>query len=314
MNLHLIYNTSFLSDHLIFLKDYISGAGILSGCLKRTHVRGRWPAKDLKKNIAAPILGLGILPNSSIGVVFMRERAALTPAQAKRQTRQKTYYQSHRDEIRQQQREYYRSIDKAVHAARVREYRRKNHDAYLAYRREYRAKNRERFAEYNRRAREKRKAQKAESQKERRIAAAEQTASRTYYERNRYELCRRRLGEECFRAMERVKAVCPERIERYLKQWPFETYADRRIKSQLRWWRIYPQHHLYDDCYDAGMLAYFYSIHRCAMMEYQHVHQYIAKMVRIFVICALNVGREAENLCRENDLRLCHMDHDVFDA
>lgn len=49
MNLHLIYNTSFLSDHLIFLKDYISGAGILSGCLKRTHVRGRWPAKHLKK-------------------------------------------------------------------------------------------------------------------------------------------------------------------------------------------------------------------------------------------------------------------------
>lgn len=114
--------------------------------------------------------------------------------------------------------------------------------------------------------------------------------------------------------MDRVKAVCPERIEQYLEQWPFETYADRRIKNQLRWWRIYPQHHLYDDCYDAGMLAYFYSIHRCAMMEYQHVHQYIAKMVRIFVICALNVGREAENLCRENDLRLCHMDHDVFDA
>lgn len=57
-----------------------------------------------------------------------------------------------------------------------------------------------------------------------------------------------------------------------------------------------------------------YSIHRCAMMEYQHVNQYIAKMVRIFVICALNAGRETENLCRENDLRLCHMDHDVFDA
>lgn len=244
----------------------------------------------------------------------MRERTELTPAQAKRQARQKAYYQAHRDEIRQQQREYYQSIDKAVHAAKVREYRRKNHDAYLVYRREYRAKNQERFAEYNRRAREKRKEKREERRQEERITPVRQKNSKTYYERNRYELCRRRIGEECFRAMEKVKRVCPERIERYFEQWPFEAYADRRIKRQLWWWRIYPQHHLYDDCYDAGMLAYLYSIHRCAMMEYQHVEQYIAKMVRIFVICALNAGREAENLCRENDLRLCHMDDNVFDA
>ena len=237
----------------------------------------------------------------------MRKGTDLTPAQAKRQARQKAYYQAHRDEIRQQQREYYQSVDKAVHAARVREYRRKNHDAFLAYRREYRAKNKERITEYNRRSWEKRKAKREESQKERRMTTVEQRDSRTYYERNRYALCRRRLGEECFRAMEKVKAVCPERIEQYMEQWPFDAYADRRIKS-------HPQHHLYDDCYDAGMLAYLYSIHRCAMMEYQHVNQYIAKMVRIFVICALNAGRETENLCRESDLRLCHMDHDVFDA
>ena len=45
----------------------------------------------------------------------MRERTELTPAQAKRQARQKAYYQVHRDEIRQQQREYYQSVDKAVY-------------------------------------------------------------------------------------------------------------------------------------------------------------------------------------------------------
>lgn len=243
----------------------------------------------------------------------MREKTELTPEQARRQTRQKAYYQAHRDEIRRQQQEHYRSMDKTVHAARVRDYRHRNRDAYLAYRREYRARNRERFAQYDRRAAEKRRAQKAERREERQIAPAPKTPE-TYYERNRYELCRRRIGEECFRAMERVKAVCPERIERYLERWPFDAYADRRIRSQLRWWRIHPQHHLYDDCYDAGMLAYLYSIHRCAMMEYQHVNRYIAKLVRVFVICALNTGRETENLCRKNDLRQCCLDHDVFDA
>ena len=244
----------------------------------------------------------------------MRERKDLSPAQAKRQAQRKAYYQAHRDEIRQQQREYYQSIDKAVHAARVREYRRKNHDACLANQREYRARHKERFAEYDRRARQKRKAQRAENRQKPQIAAMGQKDHRTYYERNRYELCKRRIGEECFRAIEKVRSLCPERVDWYLEQWPFEAYADKRIKSQLWWWRIYPQHHLYNDCYDAGMLAYLYSIHRCAMMEYQHVNQYIAKMVRIFVICALNAGRETENLCRKNDLRLCHMDHDIFDA
>lgn len=244
----------------------------------------------------------------------MKERTDLTPAQAKRKARQKAYYQAHREQMRRQQREHYQSMDKAVHAARIREYRRKNHDAYIAYCREYRAANRERFAEYDRRAREKRKAQRAQSRQTQQITTAAPNAAQSYYERNRYELCRRRIEEACFRAMEKVKAVCPERIERYLERWPFDAYADRRIKSQLRWWRIYPQHRLYDDCYDAGMMAYLYSIHRCAVMEYQHVEQYIAKMVRIFVICALNVGREAENICRKNGLRLCYMDHDVFDA
>ncbi len=244
----------------------------------------------------------------------MKKRTDLTPAQAKRQARQKAYYQAHRDEIRQQQREYYQKGDKEVHAARVREYRRKNHEAYLVYRREYRARNQERFAEYDRRSREKRRKQRGESVYKPRVPAMVQKDTRTYYERNRYELCRRRIGEECFRAMEKVMAVCPERIERYLEQWPFEAYAAKRIKSQLWRWRIYPQHRLYDDCYDAGMLAYLYSIYRCAMMEYQHVNQYIAKMVGIFIICALNAGRETENLCRENNLRLCHMDHDVFDV
>lgn len=180
---------------------------------------------------------------------------------------------------------------------------RENRDAGLACRRACRVRNPER-----RRSGENRKAQKTKEQ------TAKRKAARTYYERNRYELCRRRIGEACFLAMERVQKRCPERIERYLEQWPFDVYAERRIKWQLWWWRIGPQHHLYDDCYDAGMLAYLYAIHRCAMMEYRHVDRYIAKMVRIFVICALNVGREKENLCRENALRLCHMDHDVFDA
>lgn len=296
----------------------------------------------------------------------MREQTELTPAQARRQARQKAYYQAHREEMRQQQREHYRSLDKAVHAARIRAYRQKNHETYLAYRREYRARNRERFAEYGQRDRERngerrraerrlyrqehreemreksrayyqahreeilarnrayRAAHREEILEKRRAARAAQRAAqqagtapssaRSYYERNRYELCRRRIGEECFRALERVRTACPERVEHYLAQWPFDSGTERRIRAQLHLWHIYPQHHLYDDCFDAGMLAYLYTIHRCAMMEYQYVGRYFQKMLRVFIICALNAGREAETLCQANDLRLCRLDHNVFDA
>ena len=248
----------------------------------------------------------------------MRERTEPAPARARRQGRQKACCQAQHDEMRQQQRECCQSMDEAAHADRVREYRRKNHEAYLAYQREYRARNKDRFAEYNRRyraaAKEKRGTQREEGRQELLIASGGPKEPRTYYERNRQEICKRRIGEDCFRAMEKVKKACPERVAQYMEQWPFDAYADRRIKSQLQRWHICPHHHLYDDCYDAGMLAYLYSIHRCAMMEYQHVAQYIAKMVRIFVICALNVGRDAENLCRRPDLRLCRLDHNVFDA
>ena len=49
--------------------------------------------------------------------------------------------------------------------------------------------------------------------------------------------------------------------------------------------RIFPAQAHYADCYDAGMLAYLYSVHRCAYMGYAHIEAYTAKMIRIYLIC-----------------------------
>lgn len=58
----------------------------------------------------------------------------------------------------------------------------------------------------------------------------------------------------------------------------------------------------YADCYDAGMLAYLYSVHRCAYMGYAHIEAYTAKMIRIYLICAKVAFYETNQLCRENQL------------
>ena len=41
------------------------------------------------------------------------------------------------------------------------------------------------------------------------------------------------------------------------------------------------------------MMAYLYSVHRCAYMSYENVEGYIAKMLRIYLLCAIVAYRDA---------------------
>lgn len=66
----------------------------------------------------------------------------------------------------------------------------------------------------------------------------------------------------------------------------FEAFAAHNLRRQLWYYRTYPSQARYDDCYEAGMMAYLYSMHRCAYMGYANVKAYTAKMVRIFLLCA----------------------------
>lgn len=93
-----------------------------------------------------------------------------------------------------------------------------------------------------------------------------------------------------------------------MKQYPFEGFASRCLRRQLRYFHIYPSQARYDDCYDAGMMAYLYTIHRCAYMGYSYVEAYMAKLIRIYLICAVIVFPDAQNLCKENNLRELNLD------
>ena len=97
-----------------------------------------------------------------------------------------------------------------------------------------------------------------------------------------------------------------------MKNYPFEEYGEIFIIRALRRYGIYPAHGMYADCYDAGMLAYLYSIHRCAFMGYTYTEPYIKKMVRIYIICAIAVYKETKNLCRVNGFTEIRLDADYF--
>lgn len=218
----------------------------------------------------------------------MKQKELAPEQREQRRIRAQKYYLEHRDKILAHNREYYRKKGRAWNAERARKYRQANHEAYCAKRREYRANHQEHFRQMDKKYRQK--------------------CRQNYFQRHCVSISRKTIGEYCYRAIERVQQECPEKVERLLEQYPFERFASKCLCKQLQYLRIYPSQARYDDCYDAGMMAYLYTIHRCAYMGYSHVEAYMAKITRIYLLCAAIAFRDAQNLCRENNLRELNLD------
>jgi len=129
-----------------------------------------------------------------------------------------------------------------------------------------------------------------------------------YYEKNRYRLCDNALNHYCPKAIGQVVRLCPDAVNEYYHRYPFEEYGEPSIKKQLNSYRVFSHQARYQDCYDAGMLAYLFSIHRCAYMGFENVKAYINKMIRIYVICALVIHDDARNLCKTNGFQEIRID------
>ena len=258
----------------------------------------------------------------------------------RRKQRGREYYWKNREKILEQQREQYKMMDKKEHAARIQKYRKENKEKISASRKAYRDNNKESFKAYNKKYREEhieKRLEKSqeywyanrkhllEQKKEYRINNKEKLAARgkeyqennrakiaqyrkNYYEKNKYTLCYNTINRDCFKSMEQIKQLCPNSVNKYMLRYPFEEHAERYIKRELYGNRIFSSRELYDDCYDAGMLAYLYSIHRCAFMNYEHTIAYIRKMIRIYIICAIVVYFDARNICKANGFREVRLD------
>lgn len=77
-----------------------------------------------------------------------------------------------------------------------------------------------------------------------------------YRQQHRVSISQKTIGEYCYHTIEQIQQKCPNKVERLLKQYPFEGFASRCLRRQLRYFHIYPSQARYDDCYDAGMMAY----------------------------------------------------------
>lgn len=265
----------------------------------------------------------------------------MTPAEI-RKAKQREYYYAHREEICRKNRERYNALDKEVRTAHSRKYMREHYEEHLAasnryhkthrekmraYQRQYREKNKEACAAARKKYEEEHREQIQERRRRYREAHKEEIRAKAkryrdthkeqrkkYNWENRYRDSQRILNDYSFRSIEAIQKQVPQRVSQYLERWPFENLAHRRILWVLSKMGISPAHHLYQECYDAGMIAYLYTIHRCAYMNYTHVEAYLLKMIPILVRSALVVGGEADQICMFNGYREYRLEANNLDG
>ena len=170
-----------------------------------------------------------------------------------------------------------------------------NREKQLEYRRQYYQRNKEKRAEYDKKYRQNHLAEKL-------------AYSRKYYKENRYDLCKKTIGDYSYKRIAALYKTHKTEIDAYLLKYPFEEYGDKVIKYYLRRESIKKSNFLYDDCYDAGIVAYLYSVYICAATSKDYVIPYIKKVVRKFIMCAIVVANETKNICKENGFDRVYFD------
>ena len=115
--------------------------------------------------------------------------------------------------------------------------------------------------------------------------------------------CKKTLNEYLYSSLERDRIKNLENIQKYFVQYPFDKFGERAIKRRLGWFGIHKNKAMYDDCYDAGVMAYMYSIHRCGACGYDYFLPYMYKMIRIYILCALIIYNDSKNICKINGMK-----------
>lgn len=110
------------------------------------------------------------------------------------------------------------------------------------------------------------------------------------------------------RAVKRIAEQVPEKVQLLYGKYPFEICGEPYIRYLLTFFRIRASMAAYQDCYDAALDAYLFSIHRCALCGYTGVQGYIRKLVPIAVKCALVLSDEGKIICSENGFKRVFLD------
>lgn len=121
-------------------------------------------------------------------------------------------------------------------------------------------------------------------------------------------MSKKQLDEYIPNTIQSIRKNIPEQVENYYTQFPFEKYGDPFIRRKLQKLGVRQDRVEYQDCYEAATMGYLYSIHRCALMQYEYIVPYIRKMIKVCIFLGWNISQEIRHLCEENNFSQISLD------
>lgn len=123
------------------------------------------------------------------------------------------------------------------------------------------------------------------------------------------EKCRKTIHEYCYKSIKHIGKTRAKEVEELYSKFPYEKFAKGLILKTVNQFGVRQNSYEYDDCFDAGMMAYIYCIHRFAVIDCIYKRAYMYKVISIYIKCAIIVSSESRNICKENHFKLIELDN-----
>lgn len=140
--------------------------------------------------------------------------------------------------------------------------------------------------------------------------------NKSYYERNKYLCCKRRIGILLDRSFEKIRNIWAEKyndkIEEYREKFPFDEKFYSYGKYILNFYGIRDNSMIYDECISFVYVSYDYSIHRATVNKCENIKNYIKKMIKIFFICIINTYDLTKEIAKYHNLILTDEEGNLY--
>lgn len=101
-------------------------------------------------------------------------------------------------------------------------------------------------------------------------------------------------------------------IAEMCKMYDYKIYFEDNFFRVCRYYYVKRNSYQYQECYDACMTAYLYSMYHCAIStkkdKEEYIMAYTRKLMKIYAIAALTISNESRNICKYNGFRRISVD------
>ena len=134
---------------------------------------------------------------------------------------------------------------------------------------------------------------------------------RDYYVKNRVKLCENKIEVYMPNTIKKIGAIIPGDIIKLYEKYPFEIYGSPYLSKMLKTYGVRQNEVAFAECYEAGMLGYIYSIHRCAYKGYTHTENYIKFMLRCCIKMGLVLANKERYAMKSENYEMVYLDDEI---